>query len=73
MHTHTHVRAYIIRKRGKEMDRYINLTSLLMQHLGCEGVLRASLGISSLGVDVFAEQSGSACHTCVQVNNSVSE
>ena len=55
------------------MDRYINLTSLLMQHLGCEGVLRASLGISSLGVDVFAEKSGSACHTCVQGNNSVSE
>ena len=42
--------------------------SLLSPYLGWEWVGSARLGMPSLGVDAFAEQSGSAYHTRVQEN-----
>ena len=67
-HTHTHTHADRRGNNRYDRDRHIHPTSLVSQYLGWEWVGSGSLGMPSLGVDAFAEQSGSACRTRVQEN-----
>ena len=66
--THTHTHADSVGNNSLELHRQIQPKSLLSPYLGWEWVGSARLGMPSLGVDAFAEQSGSAYHTRVQEN-----